>query len=263
MNMAHVAVGGVSTLVVVATANAAVSLSGTLSLRGFVGGQFGPNNPDGSGQSSFISYAIGSQGGSGSGSTGGGVGRAELNMNLTQVGAGTRLRAEGFARHEFNPSRNGFRREFTAIGTATASGGWSDLQLSISETVRFEISNASEAFVENESFGRFFDGTWVDVNPARLTTLFGGTITFDEGSTTSGVMTAGTYALDFWIGAFGTESLAQGAIANAIAPGWSNVGSRFATASLADWSITMTAIPAPGAAGLLVMASGLRLRRRR
>jgi hypothetical protein len=262
MNLAHVAAGCVSTLVVVATANAAVSLSGALALRGFVDGQSGPDDP---GQSSFISYAIGSQGGSGSGSTGGGVGRAALDMYLTQVGTGTRLRALGFARHEFNPFTFDYREEFTAIGTATASGGWSDLQLSISETVRFEISNASEAFVESESFGSFFGGTWVDVNPARLTALGGGTITFDEGSTTSGVMTAGTYALDFWIGAFGTDYLARGAIANAIAPGWSNVdlGSRFATASFADWSITMTAIPAPGAAGLLVMASGLRLRRRR
>lgn len=231
---------------------AGVSVSGQLALRGYVSGQFGPDNPSGIGQSNFLSFAMSSQGGSGSGSTGSGVGRAALDMTLSNTGNETRLRAIGFARHDFNLSTGGADQdEFTAIGTSDPLGQWSGLRLTISESVRFAITNRSEAFAFNQ---------WNAVDPSRLTALDQGSIAYDEGSTVSGVMTAGTYSLDFWIGAYGSS---MDGVADSVRAGWptpSFFGS--VTSAHADWTITMTAVPAPGAAALLLMACGPSRRRR-
>lgn len=261
MNRVNSFIGAGAALAVSLSAWAGVSLSGSLALRGFVSGQFGPDNPSGEGQSSFLSYAVGSQGGSGSGSTGGGVGRAAMDIYLMQTTTTTRLRALGFARHDFDASTGGStHQEFSAIGTANATGEWSAMQFTVTEDVRFTIENRTEAYVET-LFGS--GGEWSPVDPAYLSSVGTGSITYDEGSTVSGIMTAGTYSLDLWIGAFGFDN---DGIADAIRPGWqAATGSNFrrVSASLADWSLTMTVVPAPGAAGLLLVAFGNPSRRRR
>lgn len=194
----------------------------------------------GGGQDS-VWTSIGSQGGTGGGTTGAGFGRITVEV---QPGTASLIRLTGSASHvsEFGGHSSAYTRN-------QDTGQLQGLLLTLDAAVNYSIVSSAQAFTADGSFA---------ITPVRLIAE-SGTMTSLDGVT--GTLSAGTYRIEAVISAFGNY-FDQGFL-----PLWSGYGSlqgAVVTSATMDWSLTMTAVPSPGAA---VLAFGAflagRSRRRR
>jgi len=197
--------------------------------------------------------SIGSSGGSGGGSTGGGVGGAFISVEAFAVASQRTIRLTGSASHP--DQDNGYSVAFSSKATSNLIEGF---LLTIDQEMEFSIANASSATAfDLLGFGDGTGGLTRAITPAQLVGVTG-IVTSADGST--GQLSAGTYRLKVFIGgvATGYES---------IVPEFAGYGDVLAlgtgvrSANL-NWTLTMTAIPAPGLT-LFAIGPALSMRRQR
>jgi hypothetical protein len=182
-----------------------------------------------------VSSGVGARTGSGSGSTGGGLGgSAQVSVQITDdpsivAGGSTRLRVTGTASH---PSSLSFG--YTAVMSADANDGFWGIELTLAEPATFSVQNASTAGVAG-------GGARKAVTPVRFTAL--------TGSISGNALTAGTYRLEVWIGAF-FPSIYTFEMPSAMKPGYASVGTSGAIDVAADWTLVLAPIPTCAAADL-------------
>lgn len=212
------------------SALASLQIEGSIWGGGFPGG----------GQDS-VWTSIGSQGGTGGGTTGAGFGRITVQV---QPGAASLIRLTGSASHVSD-----FGGHSSAYTRSEATGQLQGLLLTIESEVNYSIISSAQAFTASGSFA---------ITPVRLVAE-SGTMTTVDGIT--GTLSAGTYRIEAVISAFADYSSAG------FLPAWSGYSSlrdSVVTSATMDWSLTMTPVPAPGAAALAIgaLAAGRRSRRR-
>ena len=170
---------------------------------------------------------VGARNASGSGSTGGGLGGvAQVGIAITDdptvlAGGSTRMRVTGSATHG---ASIGFG--YTAVQSANSSDSFWRIELTVTESATFSITNASTAAATA-------GGARKAVTPVRFTALTG-TISGNE-------LSAGTYAVEVWIGAFFPNSY-QFDMPSVIKPGYANFASTGAVDVAADWTLVLSPI---------------------
>lgn len=222
----------------------AVSSSSALAGFGLEGTIWGGGFP-GPSQESFSS--VGSSGGSGGGSTGGGVGGASISVEAFAIASQRTIRLTGSA---FHPNDNGYSVAFSSNARSNFIEGF---LLTIDQEMEFSIANASSARAFVSGLGVLTTA----ITPAQLVGVTG-IVTSADGST--GRLSAGTYRLNVFIGGVAAD---YGYIVPEFA-GYEAAlafGTGVGSATL-DWTLTMTAIPAPGLA-LFAIGPALHVPRRR
>jgi hypothetical protein len=206
--------------------------SADLSMSGYLwGGGFpGPSNE--------TVTELDSQGGTGGGTTGGGLGESSISVAVNTSGATTTLALSGFARHP--DSGAGHTTAFSSDRDGFGSEG---LLITLDQAMDFSIINSSFATSFAPGFGP------VSITPARLTAVSG---FVDSSDGLSGRLAAGTYLLDIFISGFAFDGFNV--------PSWAGyqplieAGNGVEFSNL-NWSLNMTAVPAPG--GVVVGALAL------
>jgi hypothetical protein len=224
----------------------AVSSSSALAGFGLEGTIWGGGFP-GPSEESFSS--VGSSGGSGGGSTGGGVGGASISVEAFAIASQRTIRLTGSAFHP--DGDNGYSVAFSSNARSNFIEGF---LLTIDQEMEFSIANASSA----SAFASGFGDLTTAITPAQLVGVTG-IVTSADGST--GRLSAGTYRLNVFIG-----GVAAGFYEDIVPEfaGYEAVlafGTGVRSATL-DWTLTMTAIPAPGLA-LFAIGPALHVPRRR
>jgi len=228
-----------------AFAAAALSASPALAGFGLEGTIWGGGFP---GPSVENFSSIGSSGGSGGGSTGGGVGGAFISVEAFAVASQRTIRLTGSASHP--DQDNGYSVAFSSKASSNSIEGF---LLTIDQEMEFSIANLSSA----TAFASGFGDLTTAITPAQLVGVTG-IVTSADGST--GQLSAGTYRLNVFIG-----GVASGF--TDIVPEFAGYGDVLALgtgvrSATLNWTLTMTAIPAPGLT-LFAIGPALNMRRQR